>query len=159
MLVTIGNSTLHSSTFLDRNCCCDEIRVQTFDNRRRLGCVSPDSLWLRRANTRNLASDINLMFAKPSKVLCHSLKSLKSILSSSFNSPALYGLLPQCGQVRRPKVAHGADRLAAAGVLGRVLLWVLGGVEGCQMAKFDPFLSLDCVRVEGVGAQSKERKG
>ena len=25
--------------------------------------------------------------------------------------------------------------------------------------KFDPFLSLDCARVEGVGAQSKERKG
>ena len=24
----------------------------------------------------------------------------------------------------------------------------------CQMAKFDPFLSLDCARVEGVGAQS-----
>ena len=34
--------------------------------------------------------------------------------------------------------------------------------HGCQMAKFDPFLSLDCarvLRVEGVGAQSKERKG
>ena len=31
--------------------------------------------------------------------------------------------------------------------------------QGCQMAKFDPFLSLDCARVEGVGAQSKERKG
>ena len=30
---------------------------------------------------------------------------------------------------------------------------------GCQMTKFDPFLSLDCVRVEGVGAQSKDRKG
>ena len=30
--------------------------------------------------------------------------------------------------------------------------------HGCQMAKFDPFLSLDCARVEGVGAQSKERK-
>ena len=30
--------------------------------------------------------------------------------------------------------------------------------QGCQMAKFDPFLSLDCARVEGVGAQSKERK-
>ena len=29
----------------------------------------------------------------------------------------------------------------------------------CQMAKFDPFLSLDCARVEGVGAQSKEKKG
>ena len=27
------------------------------------------------------------------------------------------------------------------------------------MAKFDPFLSLDRARVEGVRAQSKERKG
>ena len=27
------------------------------------------------------------------------------------------------------------------------------------MAKFDLFLSLDCARVEGIGAQSKERKG
>ena len=34
-----------------------------------------------------------------------------------------------------------------------------GNQQGCQMAKFDPFLSLDCARVEGVGAQSKERKG
>ena len=32
-------------------------------------------------------------------------------------------------------------------------------VQCCQMAKFDPFLSLDCARVEGLGAQSKERKG
>ena len=34
-------------------------------------------------------------------------------------------------------------------------------LQGCQTAKFDPFLSLDCARVEGagVGAQSKERKG
>ena len=31
--------------------------------------------------------------------------------------------------------------------------------QGCQVAKFDPFLSLDCARVEGVGAASKERKG
>ena len=31
--------------------------------------------------------------------------------------------------------------------------------QGCQMAKFYPFLSLDCARVKGVGAQSKERKG
>ena len=36
-------------------------------------------------------------------------------------------------------------------------VWSFG--QGCQMAKFDPFLSLDCARVEGVGAQSKERKG
>ena len=33
------------------------------------------------------------------------------------------------------------------------------GGQCCQMAKFDPFLSLDCARVEGVGAQSKARKG
>ena len=26
--------------------------------------------------------------------------------------------------------------------------------HGCQMAKFDPFLSLDCSRVESVGRQS-----
>ena len=32
-------------------------------------------------------------------------------------------------------------------------------VQGCQMAKFDSFPSLDCARVEGLGAQSKERKG
>ena len=34
-----------------------------------------------------------------------------------------------------------------------------GQRQGCQMAKFDPFLSLDCARVEGMGVQSKERKG
>ena len=28
------------------------------------------------------------------------------------------------------------------------------GIQCYQMAKFDPFLSLDCARVEGVGAQS-----
>ena len=33
------------------------------------------------------------------------------------------------------------------------------GEQSCQMAKFGPFLSLDCARVEGVGAKSKERKG
>ena len=31
--------------------------------------------------------------------------------------------------------------------------------QGCQMAKFDPFLSLDCARVEGMGAQSKKKEG
>ena len=40
------------------------------------------------------------------------------------------------------------------------LVWRRAAVnQGCQMAKFDPFLSLDCAMVEGVGAQSKERKG
>ena len=27
--------------------------------------------------------------------------------------------------------------------------------QNCQMAKFDPFLSLDCARVEGVGVQTE----
>ena len=27
------------------------------------------------------------------------------------------------------------------------------------MSKFDPFFSFDCARVEGMGAQSKERRG
>ena len=36
--------------------------------------------------------------------------------------------------------------------------WLDSRRQGFQMAKFDPFLSLDCARVEGVGAQSKERK-
>ena len=31
--------------------------------------------------------------------------------------------------------------------------------QGCQMAKFDSFLSLDCTRVEGLRGRSKERKG
>ena len=32
--------------------------------------------------------------------------------------------------------------------------------QGCQIAIFDPFLSLDCARVEGAGGgHSKERKG
>ena len=32
-------------------------------------------------------------------------------------------------------------------------------LQGCQIAKFDPFLSMDCAGVAGLGAQSKERKG
>ena len=35
--------------------------------------------------------------------------------------------------------------------------WRAPCCQGCQMAKFDPFLSLDCARVEGKGAiQGKE---
>ena len=30
-------------------------------------------------------------------------------------------------------------------------------IQGCQMAKFDPFLSLDCARVEGVWAQGRDQ--
>ena len=45
-----------------------------------------------------------------------------------------------------------ADAAAVAAVAAQL--------QGCQMAKFDPFLSLDCARVEGAWmAQSKEKKG
>ena len=44
--------------------------------------------------------------------------------------------------------------------LGDLLTWAIDTArQGCQMAKFDPFLSLECAMVEGVGVQSKERKG
>ena len=42
-------------------------------------------------------------------------------------------------------------------VFGPSGLWTMSPLR-CA-AKFDPFLSLDCARVGGVGAQSKERKG
>ena len=50
-------------------------------------------------------------------------------------------------------LVHGCLR-GRSSIHGREL-----GRQGCQMAKFDPFLSLDCARVEGMGAQSKDRKG
>ena len=53
------------------------------------------------------------------------------------------------------------DVVVHPGTVFLVLFISSGGALGqdCQMAKFDPFLSLDCAWVEGVGAQSKERKG
>ena len=39
----------------------------------------------------------------------------------------------------------------------RVEVVLMGLLQGCQMAKFDPFLSLDCARVEGVDDHN-ERK-
>ena len=44
--------------------------------------------------------------------------------------------------------------------ISQAYLWVtsLSGTlkQGCQMAKFDPFLSLDCTKVEGRGVQSTD---
>ena len=42
-------------------------------------------------------------------------------------------------------------------VFGPLGFWTMAPLR-CA-AKFDPFLSLDCARVEGVGAPSKEREG
>ena len=50
-------------------------------------------------------------------------------LPSSIDLPAFNSFLPQRGKVGGPKVADCADRLSVAGVLGRVLLGVLGGVD------------------------------
>ena len=37
-----------------------------------------------------------------------------------------------------------------------IVLLMAACVQGCQMAKFDPFLSLDCARVEGVGRNPRK---
>ena len=60
--------------------------------------------------------------------------------------------LPEFAGVEEGKVGvggghhHVADEVAQVGLPGQC----------CQMAKFDPLLSLDCARVQG---QYKERKG
>ena len=45
-----------------------------------------------------------------------------------------------------------------SGVAVAIPVWSVS-LQGCQMAKFDPFLSLDYARVEGVGADSKVIQG
>ena len=74
------------------------------------------------------------------------------------------GSLPFLGS--RPHALHPGAIQGKEGIkfchLATLLPAHLGEVQVLQcyqMAKFDPFLSLDCARVEGVGAQSKERKG
>ena len=82
--------------------------------------------------------------------------------------------VPKTAQRRSPiylggtagmRVLNATDPTAAARIIGNLSEALAStpfdhaGTQGCQMAKFDPFLSLDCARVEGVGAQSKERKG
>ena len=49
--------------------------------------------------------------------------------------------------------------ISVSGAVLLMLLLLLLLLQGCQIANFDPFLSLESARVEGVGAQSKERKG
>ena len=64
-------------------------------------------------------------------------------------------ILPGLQNSRPPGDAPGSP-----GCIVNSVTSLLHGGQGCQMAKFDPFLSLDwAARVEGVGAQSKQRKG
>ena len=51
----------------------------------------------------------------------------------------------------------GYTRILRSYVFGPSGFWTMAPLR-CT-AKFDRFLSLDCARVEGGGAQSKERKG
>ena len=76
-------------------------------------------------------------------------------------APRLLGLAAVGPRAARRHRARRRTRLPAAvpGAARDGDLPVAVDEQGCQMAKFDPFLSLDCARVEGVGAQSKERKG
>ena len=58
-----------------------------------------------------------------------------------------------------PPLLHFYGHLINSSFFLQVAFQPLLCCQCCQIAKFDPFLSLDCVRVEGVGAQSKDRKG
>ena len=50
----------------------------------------------------------------------------------------------------------GYSQIFRSCVFGPSGFWTMAPL--CYDAKFDPFLSLDCARVEGVGAQSKGRR-
>ena len=57
---------------------------------------------------------------------------------------------------------HCGDEIGGVGrlfgdVLGGDGLFLIHRDRCCQMAKFDPFLSLDCARVEGVGRNRNKR--
>ena len=56
-----------------------------------------------------------------------------------------------------PWLPDGYSQIFRLHVFGPSGFWTMAPLR--YAAKFDPFLSLDCARVEGVGAQSKERKG
>ena len=56
-----------------------------------------------------------------------------------------------------PWLPDGYSRILRSYVIGPSGFLTMAPLR--YTAKFDPFLSLDCDRVEGVGAQSKERKG
>ena len=48
-------------------------------------------------------------------------------------------------------VIHRRDAAPIADRATNCKMITSGTDQGCQMAKFDPFLSFDCARVEGVG--------
>ena len=89
---------------------------------------------------------------------------VSAIAASEPEGPAADGAAVEAGA--REVADEPREGAAAAVVVPGPGLFVSGVVrfhgsnvyirlnQGCQMAKFDHFLSLDCARVEGVGAQS-----
>ena len=64
---------------------------------------------------------------------------------------------PPPPQPRHPWLPDGYSQIFRSYVFCPSGFWTMAPLR-CA-AKFDPFLSLDCARVEGMGAQSKERRG
>ena len=63
---------------------------------------------------------------------------------------------------RRPDILGGPVPLSEVWVRATRVVEAMGKPtcgQDCQMAKFDPFLSLDCARVEGGGRNPRQRKG
>ena len=54
----------------------------------------------------------------------------------------------------QPWLPNGYSQIFRSYVFGPLGFWTMAPLR--YAAKFDPFLSLDCGRVEGVGAQGKE---
>ena len=78
------------------------------------------------------------------------------IPQSKNSKECLFLTYDEVDELRRGELKQGVAQLDG----GRAEPHGAEGADLCsQMAKFDPFLSLDCARVEGVGVQSKERKG
>ena len=126
--------------------------------------------WVNQLNFDGRALDLNQiltnLFKIQSKIRFSFTKSFRNLISNQQNS--IYGpiylvlflRLDLDAQVLRVHLVLGPVLLRfTRAVLGTVVglgravgLGALDRQQGYQMAKFDPFLSLECARVEGVGA-------
>ena len=113
---------------------------------------------------------LNILLDMSHLVLLLNSRPLQPLLDSLCPSGQVSHLTPSMPglQTQRPVVCSQSGRTEPRGLQlqaereGKIR-------QGCQMAKFDPYRSLDCARVEGgaqprkgrqpAGAQSKERKG
>ena len=82
---------------------------------------------------------------------------VSSLFFSSMSVSFSRSLLAMASRSLLTAASRSSPNTDAAGAR----IGVAGALASCffQMSKVDPFLSMDCARVEGVRAQSKERKG